>query len=146
MHTTKSGRFFSVLLIAFLCALLLRVFVVEGYLVQGDSMYPTLMSDDYAFVYKLAYWNSEPKRGDIIVAYPRQYDLKVIKRVTVLPGEVFEAVPGKRDKLDPREYFLVGDNMPVSIDSRVFGPIDRWDIQGRVFGVIRFKDLKYLDF
>jgi signal peptidase I len=146
MHTTRSGKFLSVLLIAFLCALLLRVFVVEGYLVQGDSMYPTLISGDYAFVYKLAYWSEEPKRGDIIVAYPRQYDLKVIKRVTVLPGEVFEPIPGKRDKLDPREYFLVGDNMPVSIDSRVFGPVDRWDIQGKVFGVIRMKDLKYLSF
>lgn len=146
MNTSRSEKVISVVTIAFLCALLLRMFVVEGYLIQGDSMYPTLLDGDYAFVNKLAYWNTEPQRGDIIVAYPRQYDLKVIKRVTVLPGEIFEPVPGKRDKLDPREYFLVGDNMGVSIDSRVFGPVDRWDIQGKVFGVIRMKNLKYLSF
>ena len=34
------------------------------------------------------------------------------------------------------EYFLVGDNVPVSIDSRDFGPVDREWIVGRVVSVL----------
>jgi len=146
MHTTRTGKVFSVVLIAFLIALGLRVFVIEGYVVRGDSMDPTLNNGDYVFVYKRAYTDHEPERGDIVVATPRQYDQKVVKRVAVLPGEVFEPVPGKRDNLDPNEYFLVGDNMPVSVDSRVFGPVDQWDITGKVIGGIRLKTLQIIHF
>lgn len=109
-------------------------------------MAPTIQNGDYVFVYKLAYAKHEPQRGDIVVAVPRQYDQKVVKRVAVLPGEIFETAPGKRDNLDPEEYYLIGDNMPVSVDSRVFGPVDRWDIKGKVFGAFRINNFKYLYF
>ena len=45
--------------------------------------------------------------------------------------------------LDPEEYFALGDNRGVSIDSRELGLIDKWDIKGKVLGVFSFKHFLY---
>jgi len=146
MHTTRTGKIISVLIIAALAALGLRAFVIEGFFVDGLSMYPTLQGGDYVLVSKLAYVNKEPQRGDIVVATPRQYTQKVVKRVLVLPYEMYDKGDGVKDNLDPGEYFLVGDNMAQSVDSRTFGPVDRWDIKGKVIFDIRLKTLQIIRF
>lgn len=146
MHTTRIGKIISMLIIAFLAALFIRAFVIEGFAVQGASMEPTIQNGDYIFVWKLGYIFHEPQRGDIVVATPRQYSQKVVKRVIVLPYESYQKDDGTKDNIDPGEYFLVGDNMVESIDSRVFGPVDRWDIKGRVIGDIRLKTLQIISF
>ena len=133
----------SVLLIAFILALLIRLFVVEGFIVRGDSMAPAVLSGDYVFVNKLSYLSSEPSRGDVVVAKPRTYPNRVIKRISGLPGEKVE-MWGKVYKLDPQEYFALGDNSAVSIDSRDLGFFDRWQIKGRVFGIFRLSAFKYI--
>lgn len=164
----------SVLLVAFISALLLRLFVLEGFVVRGDSMSPTVLSGDYIFINKLAYLNREPARGDIVVAIPRGQSFKVIKRIVVLPGERFSIEGGQvvirtqsmdegraleenylrddiespvgitQSKLDPQEYFALGDNSAVSIDSRELGFLDKWHIKGRVFGIFRLSSFKYI--
>jgi len=174
MEISRRTKIKSVLLVAFVCALLLRVFVVEGFIVRGDSMSPTILSGDYVFINKLAYWHKGPSRGDVVVVIPRGESFKVIKRIIVLPGERFSIEDGKvviredrldeghaledgyipeniespvgitQAKLDPEEYFALGDNVSVSLDSRVLGYMDRWDIKGRAFGVFRLKGLKYI--
>lgn len=40
-------------------------------------------------------------------------------------------------QLDIKEYFVLGDNRYVSIDSRELGPVDEWNIEGRVFLVFK---------
>jgi signal peptidase I len=49
-------------------------------------------------------------------------------------------------QLDPQEYFALGDNRQVSIDSRELGPVDKWSIKGKVIGTFNFKALKYVGF
>ncbi|MEX0919372.1 MAG: signal peptidase I [Parcubacteria group bacterium] len=164
----------SVLLVAFVVALLIRVFVVEGFIVRGDSMSPTILAGDYVFINKFAYVFGEPKRGDIVITKTRHQPAKVIKRIVVMPGERFNVEDGQvfvREgrlsegvaleesylegdvewelgitdrELDPQEYFALGDNAPVSIDSRELGFVDKWDIKGRAFGVFRLKGFKYI--
>jgi len=139
-------------------------------------MAPIINSGDYIFINKLAYWGREPAREDIIVAIPRTFPNKVIKRIIGLPGERFRiennkvVISGGRTdsgvilaeiylassttpavgttliQLDPEEYFALGDNRQVSIDSRELGPLDKWDIKGKVIGKVDFKSLKYTDF
>lgn len=168
------NKIFLILLITGFLALLIRTFLVEGFIVRGDSMSPTILSGDYVFVNKLAYVRGEPERGDVIVAIPRGESFKVIKRVIVLPGERFSIeggqvvirndrldtgisleedylvgdlesmVEGVQIKLDVEEYFVLGDNSSVSIDSRKLGFLDRWRIKGRVFGILRLKSFKYI--
>lgn len=170
------SKLFSVLIVAFIITALLRTFVFEGFIVLGDSMEPTIHPGDYVFVNKLAYLNREPKRGDVIVVIPRDEKIKIIKRIIGLPGDRLSIDSGKiiirqnREdegeelvenyvlsagsesrgisliKLDPKEYFAMGDNRSVSIDSRELGPVDSWDIKGEVVGAFNLKNFKYRRF
>ena len=133
----------SVLLVALLGAVFIRLFLVEGFIVRGDSMAPNILSGDYVFISKLAYLNKEPSHGDIIIASPRKSKIRIIKRVIGLPGEYVE-INSKEFKLDPQEYFVVGDNKEASIDSRDLGFIDKWHIKGKAVSLFRIKSLKYI--
>jgi signal peptidase I len=128
--------------------MLLKTFVFEGLVVRGDSMYPTLQSGDYVLINRLAYLFGEPERGDVVVARTRGGDgaesHRVVKRVKGLPGERFPDRDGVKTNVDPNEYFIVGDNGEVSVDSNDFGFVDKWEIEGRAFGAIRIKNLKYI--
>lgn len=168
------SKIFSVFLVAFIGAALVRTFVVEGFIVIGDSMEPTIHSGDYIFINKLAYWNIKPERGDIVVANSRApRKEKVVKRIIGMPGERFAVEEGAvviratrlepgvilsegyltgtstpsvgitLIKLDPKEYFALGDNRTVSIDSRELGPIDIWDIKGRAWGAFNLKNFSF---
>lgn len=175
-RTFSKRNIASLLFVTFVVVVLIRLFVFEAFFVSGDSMAPTILSGDFVLINKLAYAQSEPKREDIIVAIPRTYPGKVVKRVIGLPGEWFSIennrivirnsrtekgvnldeaylqfpdtpeVGKTKTNIDPREYFALGDNRGVSIDSRELGPIDLWNIKGRVFGVFSFKRLKYIGF
>ena len=171
------GKILSVLIVAFLATVLIRTFVMEGFIVLGDSMEPAINSGDYVFINKLAFTRSEPQRGDIVVANPRGDNKKLIKRIIGLPGErvsiesgkvviragrldegeiLAEAYLGRGQtssttgisliKLDSKEYFALGDNRNVSIDSRELGPIDIWDIKGKVVAGINLVHFRYKGF
>lgn len=129
----------------FAVVLLLRIFVFEGFVVRGDSMSPTIASGDYVLIEKISFRFRDPRKDDIVVATTREEGSRVVKRVFGVPGEILE-VHGKPWNVDPGEYYLVGDNMAASVDSRDFGPVNAWDIKGRVFGAISLSRLKYLSF
>lgn len=166
-------KLLSVLIVAFIISVALKTFFFEGLIVIGDSMEPTIQSGDYILINKTSYTRSEPLRGDIVVATSRDPKHKIIKRIIGLPGERFaiengaiviratrleegtilreEYLTGTSTpsvgiiliKLDPKEYFALGDNRHMSIDSRELGPIDIWDIKGKVFGAFNLKTFKF---
>lgn len=170
---TNKRKLLFAFLIALLFAAVFKTFFIEGFIVIGDSMYPTIHSGDYVFINKLSYLKSEPERGEIIVAHARESGQRIIKRVIGLPGERFAIEEGSvviratrveegtkleesyltstttpavgitLIKLDPKEYFALGDNRAASIDSRELGPIDIWDIEGRVWGAFNLKTFKF---
>ena len=65
----------------------MRVFIIDTFVVQGDSMEPTIHDGDLVVINRLAYVGKIPKRGDIVVVEPRNSYKKVIKRIIGLPGE-----------------------------------------------------------
>lgn len=176
MKLLNKHNIISVAIVAFVIVLVLRMFVFETFFVSGDSMADTILSGDLVFVNRLAYIGSEPKRGDIIVAIPRVYPGRVVKRIIGLPGEWFSiennkvvirnergdkgvnldeaylqfpdtpAVGKTRTNIDPQEYFALGDNRRVSIDSRELGMMDLSAIKGKVIGVFSFKRATYIGF
>jgi nickel-type superoxide dismutase maturation protease len=82
-------------------------------------MLPMLKPGEEVLVDPNAYRGSLPHIGDIIVArHPQRPELSMIKRV--------EAVI--QDEL----VVLKGDNPAESTDSRVFGPVTREYVRGRV--------------
>lgn len=140
------SKTYAVLIVAFVFALVLRTFFIEGFVVSGDSMEPAIKSGDYVFVSKIAYkWGRQPEKNDVVVAYPRKMKGKVIKRVAGVPGERIDFGSGPV-ALDPGEYFIVGDNKEASLDSRSLGPVDIWDIKGKVIGDFRFNTFKFVQF
>lgn len=79
--------------IALAVALLLRVFIVQQFAVDGDSMLGTLHSGDRVLVNKLSYHLHDPRRGDVVVLKEINTTVglpDLIKRVVGLPGETIE--------------------------------------------------------
>ena len=125
----------------------IRTFIVTPVKVDGTSMYPTLDGDEIMLLNKLGHID----RFDIVVIHLNDEEGNLIKRVIGLPGETVEIRDNKiyvNDELledsygygttyniDPvtlseDEYFVLGDNRIISLDSRVFGKINRSEIKG----------------
>ncbi len=167
MKDVKIRQILELLFAIGITVLVLRTFAVDSFVVKGDSMSPTVLSGDWVFVDKISYRFRDPGREDIIVVKPRTQSSRIIKRIIGLPGERIEIADSKvqikNDRqdvgkilqeaylnlpatptiginsinLDPKEYFVLGDNRYASIDSRELGPIDAWSIEGRVFLIFR---------
>ncbi len=141
---------------ALLIALLLNMFVVQPTKVRGQSMEPTLHSDEYLLVEKISYRLRAPRRGDVVVfKYPRDESENYIKRVIAVPGETVEIVSGKvyvngqalvepyllqlpresmpATRVTEGRLFVLGDNRLNSNDSRAFGMVDASEIVGRAW-------------
>jgi signal peptidase I len=138
----------------------IRTFLVQPFLVSGDSMVPNFSHGDYLLVDELTYAFREPARGEVAVFhYPNDPATYFIKRFIGLPGErvvikddvitVYnDAHPegaalnehylplttrtnGFTDvKLGEGEYFVLGDNRSFSFDSRSWGVLKKDQIVG----------------
>lgn len=134
--------------------------------VSGMSMEPTLKDGEQILVFKFAYNFSKTERGDLILV--KAEDKTWVKRIVGLPREQIEIKDGKikiNDKvllesyikeihtygdqrviLGENQFYVLGDNREPnqSIDSRIFGPISKKSILGKVIARIspNFKFLK----
>ena len=148
--------------IAMLIAFVIVQFV-KPTIVKQSSMEPNFHDKDYLFVSKQAYRFNEPQRGDVVVFDSSLTDADgndklLIKRVIGLPGEELDIIDEKvyidgvmldetytldgttygniTDLVIPEgQYFCMGDNRDVSIDSRdpEVGCVDESQLVGRVF-------------
>ena len=127
--------------------------------VDGDSMTPTLLGGQYLLAESLRLASNRLSRGDIVVLKHPQHSRHVyIKRIVGLPDEsisinngvayindslleepyLFDNQPARIETdrewwTGPKEYFVMGDNRDDSEDSRVFGPVNKDLIIGRVW-------------
>ena len=136
-------------IIIIVVVILIRAFIITPVRVQGSSMKSTLNNGDILLLYKLGKYN----RNDIVVLKEEANNEIIIKRIIGMPGETLEIVDGSiyidgkviEDKhaygktgdydkitLKDDEYFLLGDNRVVSKDSRVFGPVKKSKIRGKI--------------
>ena len=148
----------EVLEVAILTLLLFVVvhLLVQNYRVDGPSMTPTLLNQQYILVDKAQYIFSKPQHGDVIVfEWPRDTSQDFVKRVIGVPGDTVTVdaagnvtvdgtpinEPYVNDltnpyqpntwKLGPNQYFVLGDNRGDSSDSRDWGPVPAKDIIGK---------------
>lgn len=91
--------------------------------VSGRSMAPTLEPGDRVLVDRWTYERRPPRPGEVVLVEAPDRRL-MIKRVARPPGSLAPA-PAPR-------VWLLGDNPGESEDSRLFGPVDRRRIRGRV--------------
>lgn len=158
----KKDHFWWSVVVILLIFIPLRIYVAEPFLVYGTSMSPTFETGDYLIIDELTYKMSDPQRGDVIVLHPPLVGKEktyFIKRIIGLPGETVVVADGKvmiKNAANPAgfyldekydvyksdrsdtitlksdEYFVMGDNRPVSDDSRNWGPLKKDMIGGRV--------------
>ena len=65
--------------------------LVQNFRVEGPSMLPSLGDAEFLVVNKLAYLNTDPGRGDVIVfRSPRSPEEDLVKRIVGLPKETVE--------------------------------------------------------
>lgn len=147
-------------------------YVGQRTVVRGDSMDTTLSDGQNLIMDKISYRVHDPERYDIVIfPGPEEYGEHpyYIKRIIGLPGETVQIKDGKvyindqelksdvygiTDYIDEPgiaqepltlgsdEYFCLGDNRPVSYDSRYeeVGLVHRSEIIGKVW--IRIWPLK----
>lgn len=144
------------LVVAVLIAFFLKAFIIQPFWIPTGSMIPTLMPNDRVLAVKFIYRFTEPKPGDIVVFLPPNGESKdYIKRVIAVGGQTIAIKDGKvyvdgkplnEPYLSPELYdsgsmdelkvpeghvFVMGDNRPNSLDSRVFGPVPVSTIIGK---------------
>ena len=133
-----------VIVVSATLAFLLDKFIIVNAKIPSASMEPTIMTGDRLIGNRLAYLNSDPQRGDVVIfLFPDNEKEYFIKRVIGLPGETVTVRSGKvyindsTEPLDESEYivtipigdfgpykvpegafFMMGDNRNNSMDSR----------------------------
>ncbi|MDD5937346.1 MAG: signal peptidase I [Clostridiales bacterium] len=159
-QTAETVLYFAVILI---CVLLVQKFIVQPVEVNGSSMEATLSDSNHLLLEKVSYVFSKPKRFDVVVFRPYDYDKELcyIKRIIGLPGETvqikdniiyIDGMPlsenyGRENvirdpgiaiepiTLNTDEYFVLGDNRNNSKDSRSqsVGTVNKDSILGRAW-------------
>jgi len=141
-------------IVIIVAVLLFRHFLYSPIRVSGDSMVPTLNDGDIMILDKIGYKINGLDRFDIVVVdYKGE---KIIKRVIGLPGDHVEYkddklyINGKfleeeykrketsdfileflgENTIPKDKYLVLGDNRPISKDSRIIGLVDKSDIEG----------------
>lgn len=166
------GAFLLLAEIAAVAALAFAVVWFFGYRVRmtGQSMETGISDGDYLLLNRTAYLVHGPRRGDIIAFYPsgNPNANPTIKRVMGLPGdrlkvedgylyingEEYKGTPDYKGIDDPGvlaseitlgddEYFVIGDNISASEDSRftTIGYISKGDIIGSVWWNLSFPNV-----
>jgi len=119
------------IILAFIAGVILKLFLFDIMIIDGDSMYPTLDSGTILVINRLQYglrfpgqktyilqW-AKPKPGEILVFYTPSGE-RVVKRCEAVSEGKF--------------FIAVGDNTLQSYDSRSYGPIPVENTIGRALG------------
>lgn len=151
----------QIILIAAIIIIPVRLWVVKPFIVNGASMEPNLVDDEYLIIDEFSQHFGDFDRGHIVVFEPPSNATQVyIKRVIGLPGETVEIQDGiitifnsdypngfdliedyiddythgrEQVTLGLDEYYVLGDNRDASLDSRKFGPVNESSIIGRAW-------------
>ena len=138
----KQLSYIGILLAVVLLALYVSVFRLQLLLIHGQSMEPTYKSGSIVLLEKQP---DEYRRGNVVLCRCDSVGRSLVKRIAAVPGDELYAVgdtlyingaeaaplPEKAQRADcigeapfvlpEGEYFLLGDNLEHSIDSRYAG-------------------------
>lgn len=150
--------------IPLIVAYVILSYIIMVSVVQSGSMEPRLQVGNTVFYNRLAYINTEPQRGDVVVFYSAENTSYYGKRIIGLPGDKIEFKDGyvvingqycdetayiapeietncsKTFEVPEGHYFLLGDNRELSNDSRFWNEpyIAKECIIGKYMGQIAF--------
>lgn len=156
----RIARSFDIVLII---GLIFRAFILQPFIVDGESMEPNFHNNQALLVDKVSFHFREPNRGEVIIfEAPKSPGEDYIKRIVALPGETITIKSGQvyingqkmeedyllnpgetyagqtledvfQKTLGPNEYFAMGDNRLHSSDSRDWGIVPKTNLVGRPY-------------
>jgi len=107
--------------------------LVRRYVVEGRSMLRAFAPGDRLVVEGFSYRFRKPRIAEVVVVrQPGSGERLDLKRIVAGPGAEV-TVRGATDFLGKNEWYVLGDNLDESTDSRELGPVKTSDIDGRVW-------------
>jgi signal peptidase I len=113
--------------------------IARRFVVDGRSMLQAYHPGDKLVAEGVSYRLRQPRVGEAVVVQwpnglkrPPGSPTLDLKRIAAGPGAEVTVV-GEPDFLGEDEWFLVGDNLDESTDSRELGPVKTRDLVGRVW-------------
>jgi signal peptidase I len=107
--------------------------VLRRFVVDGRSMLRAYAPGDKLVVEGVSYRFRAPRIGEVVVVrQPGTNGRLDLKRIAAGPGAEV-TVRGAPDFLGNQEWYVLGDNLDESTDSRELGPVKTSDISGRVW-------------
>lgn len=153
----------EVVVFAIAIFLFVYLLVMQPHKIKGTSMEPNFPDGQYLLTDKISYRFKEPERGQVIVfEAPGTQGEEFIKRIIALPGERVKLenntiyingerldedylsrrivteprsflAEGQEVTVPERQYFVLGDNRPLSSDSRTWGFVSKEKITGKAW-------------
>src|SRR4051812_11045337 len=107
--------------------------MLRRYVVEGRSMLQAYEPGQRLLVERLSYRLRAPRLGEVVVVrQPGTGGRLDLKRLVAGPG-AHVTLHGEDHLLAEDEWYVLGDNLSESVDSRRLGPTKRADIVGRVW-------------
>lgn len=88
-------EFVITVVIIFAVSFVIRMFVLQPFVVEGQSMEPNFHNQEYLLAEKITKYFTDYKRGDVIIFKSPSEDINLIKRIIGLPGEKVVVEDGK---------------------------------------------------
>lgn len=153
LNNSKIWGRLAIILPVGLIAFLISEYCFQIMLIQGESMSPTYHSGQLAIIDRLT---TDISRGDVIVFRCENVEGLIVKRVVALPGDSiviengilyvndepdsyypyieYAGNAGEKILLGSDEYFVLGDNVTESRDSRYdeIGVVTGENIYGKI--------------
>jgi len=153
-------EFIKTVVIIVILAAIIRLFVIQPFIVDGQSMEPGFQNNDYLITEKVSLHFKQPERGEMVILRPPDNPgVNYLKRIIGVPGDTIDIKGGYvfvNDKkisepyidgqktvtpnneelkitLKQNEFFAMGDNRNHSRDSREIGPIPKQNIVSHVW-------------
>lgn len=148
-----SVPYYLIICIIFVLCMLISRFLFQLMLIQGESMAPTYHSGQLVIVDRTA---REYRTGDVILFRCSVLNASLVKRIAACPGDTviitdgqlyvngipapgyehmdYSGIAAEELTLDSESYFVLGDNLAESKDSRYeeIGIINIKEITGKV--------------
>ncbi len=119
--------------LACLLAAAVSLGLVRRYVVSGRSMLRAYAPGDRLLAETLSYRMRTPRIGEVIIVKQANANGRLdLKRLVAGPGATVQVDFEDRSLADG-EWYVLGDNLSESQDSRTLGPIKTHDIVGRVW-------------
>lgn len=137
----------EVFFIAIIAIAAIKTFLIQPFIVNGQSMEPNFSDGNYLLVDEISYRFSDPARGDVVIfKYPKDPSVYYIKRIIGLPGERVEVDDSRvkiYNKENPNGFYLQESYLPAGLKNSWSGHVSLAlkDNQYFVMGDNRFNSL-----